>query len=175
MYYIGIDPSLLATAIVTLRDIGDLHSSKVISSKYKGVKRLRDLRDQIHTHLCSFSSGIVLPVFIENYSYGSRIGQAFSIGEWGGVLRVLLDELGHVVTEVAPTTLKKFVAGKGNVKKDIMIKEVFRKWEFDVSDDNEADAFGLAKICWSASNQKNLTKTELEVIKTVMKKKEVIS
>jgi crossover junction endodeoxyribonuclease RuvC len=42
--------------------------------------------------------------------------------------------------------LKKFVAGKGNVDKNVVLKEVFKRWQFDTDDDNIADAFVLMQI-----------------------------
>jgi crossover junction endodeoxyribonuclease RuvC len=46
---------------------------------------------------------------------------------------------------VPPTALKKFITGRGNSKKDIMLKEVFKKFGADYNDDNLCDAYCLAK------------------------------
>ena len=48
--------------------------------------------------------------------------------------------------EVAPTSLKKFVTGKGNAKKDLMLLSVYKRWGFDTTNDNKADAYGLAQF-----------------------------
>ena len=52
---------------------------------------------------------------------------------------------GIEIRAMVPGTIKKFVTGKGNAKKELILKEVFRKFGFDTSDNNIADAFAIAK------------------------------
>jgi Holliday junction resolvasome RuvABC endonuclease subunit len=59
----------------------------------------------------------------------------------------------EIITMV-PGTIKKFVTGKGNAKKELILKEVFRKFEFDTSDNNIADAFAIAKYIESLKEKK---------------------
>jgi hypothetical protein len=48
---------------------------------------------------------------------------------------------------IPPTTLKKYVAGKGkDVKKSQMLLAVFKKWGVELTDDNAADSYSLARI-----------------------------
>ena len=47
---------------------------------------------------------------------------------------------------IPPTKLKKFVSGKGNAKKDLMLLNVYKKWGIDFDNHNLADAFGLAMM-----------------------------
>lgn len=70
---------------------------------------------------------------------------------------------------VAPTALKKFVAGKGNVEKSMMLREVFRRWEILAGNDNEADAVGLAMIgrCLAEIDTPH-TKPQQEVIQALL-------
>lgn len=168
MFYIGIDPSLSSTGIVVLDKNSRLMSSTLIQSNLKGTERLIELRNLLRECIRRVDSPRVL---IERYSFGSRAGQAFSIGEWGGVLRVLLVESGHEVVEVSPSTLKKFITGKGNVKKDMILKEVFKKWDEDFNDDNLADAYGLARMNWSIDRKEDLLKYEKDCIKVIMDNK----
>ena len=86
---------------------------------------------------------------IEGYAFNARGGQAHKTGELGGVVRLSLHESGLFFGVVPPTTLKSYVAGKGNVPKAVMMREVFKRWKFDAGDDNQADAFGLAKMAQS--------------------------
>ena len=89
-----------------------------------------------------------LVVAIEGYSFASRSGQAFSLGEVGGIIRTKVIEKfpTFVFLEVQPTQLKKFVTGSGRGEKDIILKEVFKNFGFDTNDNNVADAYGLAFI-----------------------------
>ena len=169
-FYLGIDPSLTATGIVVLDDHANVFMQTVITSKHKGTKRLVDLREQTKKELGGITPAKMITVFIERYSFGSRLGQAFSIGEWGGVLRALLSVMKFKeVIEVSPQTLKKFITGRGNVQKDMILKEVFKKWGVDFDDDNLADSYGLARMNWSRDNMDLLTKADKEVIEKVLK------
>ncbi len=54
------------------------------------------------------------------------------------------DSTVKIITMV-PGQIKKFITGKGNAKKELILKEVFRRYDFDTSDNNIADAFAIAK------------------------------
>jgi len=79
-------------------------------------------------------------------SFQSR-GQAMAqLGALHFILRIFLfqEKLDYRVVE--PTVLKRFVTGKGQGKKELMLKEVYKKWGADFDDNNLADAYGLARI-----------------------------
>jgi len=72
---------------------------------------------------------------------------------------------------VTPTQLKKYATSKGNCGKDIIIKEIYKKYKIDFNDNNLADAFVLAKIGQAllGQNKKELIKTEKEVVQMLIK------
>lgn len=109
-------------------------------------------------------------VLIEGYAFSAHMAYSRAIAELGGIVRYHLRELGQRPIEVAPTSLKKFIAGKGNAEKNTIVKEVYKRWGVDLSSDNLADAFGLAKIgqYWDAEPQW-LTDFQIEVLETVKK------
>jgi len=84
-------------------------------------------------------------VIIEGYSYAGKFVNSIQY-ELGSVIRMMLHKNGTPFVEVPPTSLKKFVTGKGNSKKDLMLLGVYKRWDFDTEDDNEADAYGLAQF-----------------------------
>jgi crossover junction endodeoxyribonuclease RuvC len=84
-------------------------------------------------------------VAIEGYAMGSRTRPQMA-GELGGHLRLLLWQAGIPYIIVPPTSLKKYVLGKGNAAKELMLKEVFRKWGYDTTSNDRADAYALARI-----------------------------
>ena len=47
---------------------------------------------------------------------------------------------------IAPTELKKFVTGKGQCKKDLILLNVFKKWGVEFDNSDLADAYGLARM-----------------------------
>lgn len=83
---------------------------------------------------------------VEGYAMGAA-GRLASIGEaTGQVKAMLLDWTHHLPLLVSPNELKKFATSKGNTIKEMMPKEVYKRWEFDAPDTHQADAFVLAVI-----------------------------
>jgi crossover junction endodeoxyribonuclease RuvC len=118
MQLVGLDLSLTSSGV----SING--STRTVSSKKKGVERLSDLRHQF-TQICQESQ--VTHAVIEGYSFGSRNSQAHSIGELGGVVRVLLFDMGIPFVEVPPTSRAKFATGRGNASKGEVISSISAK------------------------------------------------
>lgn len=112
--------------------------------KIKGAERLHWLDKTIRGILEPYSY-IPTLVAIEGYAFGSFSGRE-RLGEWGGVLRLMLFRIGLPFVEIPPSTLKKYVTGKGNSKKNQMLLSVFKKWGITCEDDNQSDAYGLAQL-----------------------------
>jgi crossover junction endodeoxyribonuclease RuvC len=75
-----------------------------------------------------------------------QFGAALSLCALGTLMRMKLYESGLPFIVVSPNQLKKFATGKGNAQKSLVIREVYKKYNIDVKDDNQADAIVLAKI-----------------------------
>lgn len=84
-------------------------------------------------------------VAIEGYSFQSRIVN-HALVELAVTVRVRLHEMAASVIEVPPATLKKFVTGRGNSKKQDMLLGIYKRWGREFRDDNEADAYALARV-----------------------------
>ncbi len=144
MIIIGIDPSLTVTACCILQSLP--HSGplleRVIPGKLRGMERLDYIQNSIRDILNRYSCDLVC---IEGYAY-ARPNQAHQMGELGGVLRLLLYRENVPYTEIAPPTLKKFATGKGNADKDQVMLQVYKRWGIECANNNEADAFVLAKM-----------------------------
>ena len=82
-------------------------------------------------------------VMIEHYAFGARGAAMISLGELGGVIRLALYESKIPYIEVPPTLAKKFVTGKGNSNKNVVLLEMYKRFGEDLSDDNVADATGM--------------------------------
>ena len=63
-------------------------------------------------------------IALEGYSFGSRGGRAFDIGEATGLLKYFLYKLNLNPIIIPPTTVKKYAFGKGNATK-IQMHEAF--------------------------------------------------
>lgn len=109
-------------------------------------------------------------VIVEGYAFSSNASYARAGAELKGIVLFHLLHAGLTPLEVAPTALKKFITGKGGSDKNIVLKEVFRRWNLDLCDDNMADAFGLAKIGEAmVMGTAGLTAYQVEVIEALKK------
>lgn len=164
--YLGLDLSLTGTGIVVLGDSNTALHAEVLKNKLRGEQRLLFLRDRVAEVIKEFVPAIIC---LEGYSMGSRIGQAFSIGELGGVIRANIYEQGFDYFAIPPTRLKKFITGGGKAEKDMIVFHVYKRWGFEAKDNNMADAYGLAQVAKSIANKgKGLIKAQEEVIKDIL-------
>jgi crossover junction endodeoxyribonuclease RuvC len=128
---VGLDLSLVETGIA------DASGTFTLKNKLKGMERLEWIRHEVHENVIDADL-----VVVEGYSFGSP-GRAHATGELGGVVRLMMYENKVRYAEVPPATLKKFTTGKGNANKDEMIAAAIRKFGFQGSNNNEADAYML--------------------------------
>jgi hypothetical protein len=56
------------------------------------------------------------------------------------------DDTSWQIHQYNPSAIKKFITGRGNCKKELVLKEVYRKFGFDTTINDIADAFALAKL-----------------------------
>lgn len=121
--------------------------------------------------------GSIVHVAMEGYGFNAMKGQgshAHSLGEAGGVIKLVLHDFflgalpGYPSIPV-PQQIKKFASGKGNSPKDQVSKEVFRKWGVDAKDNNQADAYVLARIALALVDGGGLLSYEQEVIDAMKK------
>lgn len=84
-------------------------------------------------------------VVMEGYSFASKFNRE-QMGELGGAVKLAIAYRGPSLIVVQPTTLKKFVTGTGNAKKNVMLQQVYKRWGMEFSDDNQADAYSLVKF-----------------------------
>lgn len=173
MNFIGLDLSLTST--------GYSHGNfcDVISTAETGAKRLIHISESIGNLIVEFKIDIAL---IEGYAFSSRKSQAHSIGELGGVVRVMLHRMDIPYIEIPPTCRAKFATGKGNASKNEVISFISAKtglvWKNPGADD-KCDAWileemGLSKIGkqryeWPSSSMEVLNKVDWSPIELKQK------
>ena len=118
----------------------------------------------------------VAHICMEGYSNASKFGRE-QAGELGAIVKLAIydyfdrsaDAYGDLryPTIVQPSTLKKFVTGNGAAKKNNMLLAVFKKWGFETSDDNLADAFALAQLARTLHTGSAELAYEKEALKSV--------
>lgn len=84
-------------------------------------------------------------IVLEGFAF-ARPQYAHQLGGLGYAVRLALYEAGAPFLIIPPATAKKFVSGKGNCKKDVVLKAVYQRFGIDLDDDNIADAVTLAHI-----------------------------
>lgn len=139
MKIVGLDLSLTGTGIATW--CGDRILAETITTKLLGLPRMDYILQQVR----EFTKAADL-VVIEGFSFGSRGAALFEIAGLGYLVRHDFWKREQKFLLVTPGQLKKFVTGKGNADKAIVIREVYKRFGVDVANDDEADAVGLLVI-----------------------------
>lgn len=145
--FVGIDPSYNGFAIIVIDKTGEIIEQKLLSSdsKKEADERIIDLEKEF-----DFIPNILglHSVCIEGPSYSSDGSFILQMGALHFYLRIFLRKKKIKFKVIAPGTLKKFVAGDGRAKKDLMLLKVYKNWGVEFDDDNLADAYGLAQMSY---------------------------
>jgi hypothetical protein len=177
---IGIDLSILEPGIAIYNP--DIDSNTVMTYNFpKGnfqcsIRRYNRVAEKLANHIFLHRSmGFTdFKIMIEDYAAGGA-GKTNDIAENGGILKYkLLYEYSIKPTNIllcSISHLKMFVASHGKAKKELMIKEVYKKWNFDTNNNNEADAFGLLMVLKSMyyPNEIKLTAYQKEILERIVK------
>lgn len=168
MIQIGIDLSLTGTGVVVLED-GEIVVEKLIKSKptkkktyTEEIERILGIKIEIIKIIEKYEPNLVL---IEGMAFMARNTTALvQLAGLNYLIREYLFQYNIPFAIVAPTSLKKFITGSGGSKKDVMLMEIYKKYNIAFVDDNIADAFSLAKIGEALNSDMQLNKTEQEVV-----------
>ena len=82
-------------------------------------------------------------VGIEAAAYGMKSSSMNILAEQQGVIKHELRKRGVSVTEVAISSIKKYITGKGNAKKVQVIQSLRDKYNILATNHNECDAIAL--------------------------------
>lgn len=157
--FVGIDPSLTGYALTAISGDAQTYASWVYKSGHRGVDRLIDISiwtSMILGTIADHGRRPIQDVAIEDTVVMSHA--AVALGELHGQVRVALyhalpHSAGKYPLKVPPTTVKKYVTGKGNARKNEVMLGVYKNWGVEFADDNAADSYALARISsGSASN-----------------------
>ena len=144
---VGIDPSLTGFAMVAMYQDGTTVEKEI---KTKAVKTLSDRMTRLRTLAREAESFVKEHIpelcLIEGYAFGAKGRAIISLGELGGVVRHFVVGLADNTVEVPPSTVKRFLTGKGNANKLDVVQKLGRRFDREFKTDNIADAFGLALL-----------------------------
>ena len=172
MIILGIDPSLTATGIIVLQ-YGQVETAVTTKNRPEldPVDRVRLIFEQINKIIQhpSITPDLIVIEGLSFHSKGQGLDKTFYLG-WRirEELKRFKESENIPWIEVPPTQLKQFATGKGNANKEIILQQVYKRWGVEFSDNNQADAYVLARIGeaylnWKAANY-ILTEYQLGVI-----------
>lgn len=164
----GIDQSVNHTGICILNKQREVVFLDLVepSKSLREEKRLGFIRDNITKALENFE---VTTLVMEGYSYNSA-NKKFLLGEVGSIVKLLAYDMDADLFSAAPKQLKKFVSGRGSASKQQMINCIDKQWGLKVTNDNLADAFGLACIAHEITWPQSTKRHQLDVVKLITKK-----
>lgn len=164
MKVLGLDLSLTSTGYVILQwprasEHPDLtpwwvSRSGAIRPKSVGVERLA----QISTEVCQLAYEGFMPVdavWIEEYAFSRHDAHAHATGELHGVVLLDLYRAGMPVHKVGITTWRKRVTGRGNIKKDEVRVELYKRYGIEFPNTDIAEAFGVAMHAYLEATVQN--------------------
>lgn len=142
---LGLDPSLTSFGVCRLTmahpGLKSFHATtKVWSPKINGANRLDWFVRSIDNELVEFEPDLIV---LEGYAF-NRGNQAHQIGELGGVIRLAMFLVDRIPVIIAPAKLKKFVTGKGNANKELVMMDGYKRFGIDVPTTDEVEATALA-------------------------------
>lgn len=188
MSFVGIDTALVTVGVFAFEP-GEWWLADTICSKpRKGPDRLLYLRDEIGAWLDKLPS--ITGVAIEDGSFDST-GRIYQLGGIQHIAQIVAWERTEgALTNVAPAQLKKFQTAKPGATKEWMLEaanefiastvipeEVCNGLVFDpspwpqrkITDDNIADALGLARIAHALHTEDVRTRAEAEIVVSLQK------
>lgn len=153
MNFLGLDLSVANTGVVVINKHAEILHQDVIRTKPKTPieSRITIVYDSVLQVQEKYNPHFV---YIEELAYGARGDAMLELAGVNYFVRTQFTWLAIVYKMIAPGTLKKFVTGKGTGKKELMLKEVYKKWGEDFDDNNVCDAYCLARMALEENRPK---------------------
>lgn len=170
-YYVGLDISITGTGVVVL----DKQLQRVVAECIK-TKPQDDWYGRVNNIVSRIFEYIPDPVFcmvfVEDYAFAAK-GQVFNIAELSGIIKYRMWVDGYRFLRIPPTSLKKFTTATGTAPKELMMKEVYKRYGVDFNDNNVADAYALARMGYAITQQVNVPAYQKDAIKNVWKNNKI--
>lgn len=150
----GIDPSLTGTGVALIENDGESVTTVASKGKTSDSIRLREARLQSLKFRVLDLVSRVDRVAIETPAHNQTSGHHHDRSGLWWLIVSLLYSSGIHVHEVSTTQVKKYATGRGNASKmEVMAAAIKRYPQFDIANDNEADAVVLAAFLARALGQ----------------------
>ena len=175
---LGLDLSLVNSGIVLLEN-GKIIKQKSIKSKPVGdkpideLKRIQKIVSEIEDIVSEYNPTISV---IEGMAYMvTKTSSLVQLGALNYFTRAMLADYNIPFIVVAPMTLKKFITGKGNADKEVLMMMVYRDYKEQILDNNLVDGFALSLIgaALLGNPVKKMTIPQEDVIKLLKKQLQI--
>lgn len=143
--FVGLDPSYNGFGAIMLNEKAEIMEQRLITSSSK---------DEVEDRIISMENEFkfiptvqtLFHVYIEGPSYSSKGAFMLQMGALHYYLRIFFRKHNVRYIVKTPNELKKYITGKGNCQKDLILLKVYKKWGIEFSDHNLADAYVLARM-----------------------------
>lgn len=152
--YVGIDQSLTSTGLCVFDEQATLlHQGCVGTSAGRSpmeeVERFITLFNRVHQAITTAAANRPVCVVMEDFAFSQPHNMA-ALGGLGWHFRIMMSRTAWHFAACGTSTLKKVATGKGGVPKEQVILGVYKRWAFESSDNNVADAYVLGRIALTA-------------------------
>ena len=165
MRVMGIDPSTKTGVVVLDNDRNELLTASLCTNESTGIERASSISRQVIRIVKNFLPSVVI---IEGYAYANS-GSLVILAEIGTLIRWRIWMEGVPYLEVAPSTMKKFITGKGNTMKDQVRLSVYKRWQFEHESNDVVDAYAIAQTARVMLRWDEMIKKDQEALKTLRK------
>ena len=156
----GLDLSTKCGIAVVGENQRVIAAQEVEFPKLRELERCMAIADYIMAEHAEHKPNLVV---IEGYGYANAYTLA-TLVEIGTAVRIALWLASAHFMLVPPNSLKKFVTGKGNAAKDLMILALYKKWGFSAETNNIADAVALAMFGACSMDPNGFQKAQVDVV-----------
>ena len=143
--FVGLDPSYNEFGLIILDKDANILKQELLTSSSKLEADLRIIQLEEGFKFIPNIVGLQ-PVYIEGPAFSSQGQFVLQMGALHYYLRIFFIKNKVEFKVIAPGTLKKFVTGTGKGKKELILLKTYKKWGEEFSNNNLADAYGLARM-----------------------------
>ena len=150
-YLLSLDVSICHTGWA-LYDRGDGIFTYGVIEPPKDMTEFLPRMDFVRTQVLALMPGAKFEwletvfVTLEGLAFSANGNVALQLAGVGYFVRHAFWRLGIKFKDITPNQGKKFLTGKGQSEKNVILKEVYKKYGIDTDDDNIADAINFNMI-----------------------------
>lgn len=170
----AVDLSMRSTGVASFDCVTGTRLWRTVKSEKKLSQQPWERQSEIVSSVAAFPPLMAHDdlAFIEGYAFGAtrQVSNVSTLSEIGGLLKHRFWQMTSVYpVSVPPATIKMFLTGKGNSKKEEMILPAFRKYGVEFANSDELDAYVLLDLalCSLGLCERKLNLKEIQAVKTV--------